>query len=189
MKEARSSRKMFSRFITALALCCVVLSLWLVFEQYRPLPSVIPALLNHEKVETLSSISNTTSKEDSAKVISQEDSSSGTSQEDSSSVTSQKDSASVISHVRNETLGVCAIWPFHISSWFYDGWTYCIQFEKVFVINLKERGDKLDAITLAASLTGIKLDVMEGARGEDVSNKSIPAHDGPDVFISTNGRD
>ena len=100
---------MVSRFITALALCCVALSLWLVFEQYRPLPSLIPALLNHENVEPLSSISNTTSKEDSAKVISQEASSTVTSQEDSSSVISQKDSASVISHVRNETLGVCAI--------------------------------------------------------------------------------
>lgn len=100
---------MFSKFISALALCCVVLSLWLVFEQYRPLPAPTPSLLNHENVEPLSSISNTTGKEDSASVISQEDSSSVISQEDSSGVISQKDSASVISHVRNETLGVCAI--------------------------------------------------------------------------------
>ena len=118
---------MFSRFITALALCCVVLSLWLVFDQYRPLPSLIPALLNHENVEPFSLVSNRTSKEDSASAASQEksasatsqedsasvtspeDSSSVTSQEDSASVTSQEDSARVISHVRNETLGVCAI--------------------------------------------------------------------------------
>ena len=41
----------------------------------------------------------------------------------------------------------------------------------------------MDAIILAASLTGITLDVVEGVKGEEVSNKSIPAHDGPDVLF------
>lgn len=139
MNEAVSRRKMFTKFFTGLALCCILLSLWLVFEQNH-----LPTVLGHKIIDPLNSISN---------------------------ATREGESANVISHVRNETLG----------------------FEKVFVINLKERGDKLDAITLAASLTGITLDVMEGARGEDVSNKSIPAHDGPDAkwkgaaFLGTAG--
>lgn len=66
MNEGMSRPKMFTKFITGLALCCVVLSLWLVFEQYHPLPP----LINHENIDPLNSISNKTSIEDSASVIS-----------------------------------------------------------------------------------------------------------------------
>ena len=49
--------------------------------------------------------------------------------------------------------------------------------KKIFALNLKERGDKLEAITLAASLTGITLDILNAVRGEQVSNKLLPWHD------------
>jgi GR25 family glycosyltransferase involved in LPS biosynthesis len=50
----------------------------------------------------------------------------------------------------------------------------------VFVINLKDRHDKLDAVQLAASLTGIHVDVIEGVRGADISNKALPPKGVPD---------
>lgn len=56
-----------------------------------------------------------------------------------------------------------------------------MQFGKVFVINLKERTDKLDAIQMAASLTDFQLDVIEGVRGTEISNKSMPTNGVPDV--------
>ena len=56
----------------------------------------------------------------------------------------------------------------------------------MFVINLKDRTDKLDAIQLAASLTGFNLDVIEGVRGTEVSNKSMPPHGVPDVSVHDN---
>ena len=51
----------------------------------------------------------------------------------------------------------------------------------MFVINLKDRTDKLDSIQLAASLTGFNLDVIEGVRGTEISNKSMPPNGVPDV--------
>ncbi|KAL8840991.1 MAG: hypothetical protein Q9205_003541 [Flavoplaca limonia] len=51
------------------------------------------------------------------------------------------------------------------------------QFERVFVINLRERYDKLDAFTLAASLTGFSYDVIEGVKGTTIVNKTLPSLD------------
>lgn len=51
------------------------------------------------------------------------------------------------------------------------------------MINLKDRTDKLDAIQLAASLTGFNLDVIEGVRGIEISNKSMPPNGVPHVSI------
>lgn len=51
----------------------------------------------------------------------------------------------------------------------------------MFVINLKDRTDKLDSIQLSASLTGFNLDVIEGVRGTEISNKSMPPNGVPDV--------
>ena len=57
-----------------------------------------------------------------------------------------------------------------------------MQFQNVFVINLPERPDKLDQFALVTSLTGITADVIEGVKGKDVVNKSLPALEGlPDV--------
>ncbi|KAL8636984.1 MAG: hypothetical protein Q9228_005695 [Teloschistes exilis] len=50
-----------------------------------------------------------------------------------------------------------------------------LGFERVFVINLPERYDKLDAFSLAASLTGFKHDVVEGIKGATVVNKTLPS--------------
>lgn len=50
----------------------------------------------------------------------------------------------------------------------------------MFVINLKERTDKLDSITLAASLTGFHLDVLEGVKGVDMIAKALPAEGVPE---------
>lgn len=40
---------------------------------------------------------------------------------------------------------------------------------------MKERTDKLDAVTLAASLTGFHVDAIEGVIGADISNRTLPA--------------
>ncbi|KAL8725454.1 MAG: hypothetical protein Q9166_007348 [cf. Caloplaca sp. 2 TL-2023] len=52
-----------------------------------------------------------------------------------------------------------------------------LGFERVFVINLPERYDKLDAFSLASSLTGFTHDVIEGIKGETVTNKTLPTLD------------
>ncbi|KAL6720928.1 hypothetical protein ACLMJK_000027 [Lecanora helva] len=53
-----------------------------------------------------------------------------------------------------------------------------LGFEKVFVVNLPSRPDKLDAFALISSLTGFKVDVIDGVLGQEVLNKSLPALEG-----------
>lgn len=48
------------------------------------------------------------------------------------------------------------------------------QFQKTFTINLPSRSDKLDAIRVAADLTGFDLDVIEGVNGDDLPDKALP---------------
>ncbi|KAL8684951.1 MAG: hypothetical protein Q9218_008058 [Villophora microphyllina] len=50
-----------------------------------------------------------------------------------------------------------------------------LGFERVFVINLPERYDKLDAFSLASSLTGFRHDVIEGIKGSTIVNKTLPS--------------
>ncbi|KAI4157017.1 MAG: hypothetical protein L6R39_000833 [Caloplaca ligustica] len=50
-----------------------------------------------------------------------------------------------------------------------------LGFERVFVINLPERHDKLDAFSLVASLTGFTFDIIEGIKGLTVVNKTLPS--------------
>ncbi|KAL8998075.1 MAG: hypothetical protein Q9188_006172 [Gyalolechia gomerana] len=50
-----------------------------------------------------------------------------------------------------------------------------LGFESVFVLNLPERHDKLDAFSVAASLTGFTHHVIQGIKGQDVVNKSLPS--------------
>lgn len=52
------------------------------------------------------------------------------------------------------------------------------QFEKVFLLNLPERTDKLDMFTLASSVTGFTFDVIEGVKGQGLNNKSLPSLNG-----------
>ncbi|KAL8728881.1 MAG: hypothetical protein Q9166_005121 [cf. Caloplaca sp. 2 TL-2023] len=49
-----------------------------------------------------------------------------------------------------------------------------LGFEKVYVINLPKRTDKLDAIRLSASITGFNFDVIAGQNGADMSPKALP---------------
>lgn len=47
---------------------------------------------------------------------------------------------------------------------------------------MKDRTDKLDAVAMAASLTGFHVDVIEGVLGMEVSNRSIPIEGVPKVW-------
>ncbi|KAI0895039.1 glycosyltransferase family 25 protein [Annulohypoxylon nitens] len=58
----------------------------------------------------------------------------------------------VINQVTNETLG----------------------FENIFVVGLPERTDKRDAIALATSLTGFRVEWVDGVRGETIPDKAVP---------------
>ncbi|KAB5526260.1 glycosyltransferase family 25 protein [Coniochaeta sp. 2T2.1] len=49
-----------------------------------------------------------------------------------------------------------------------------LGFSKIFVVGLPERSDKRDALTLASSLTGFKLDWIPGVRGESIPDKAVP---------------
>ncbi|KAK7994531.1 family 25 glycosyltransferase [Apiospora marii] len=49
-----------------------------------------------------------------------------------------------------------------------------LGFQKVFVVNLPERTDKRDALSLVSTLTGIKLDWVRALRGVDVPDKALP---------------
>lgn len=49
-----------------------------------------------------------------------------------------------------------------------------LGFQKVFAIGLPERSDKRDALTLISSLTGFKIDWVDGIRGETVVDKAVP---------------
>ncbi|KAK8850952.1 glycosyltransferase family 25 protein [Apiospora arundinis] len=49
-----------------------------------------------------------------------------------------------------------------------------LGFQKVFVVNLPDRTDKRDALSLVGTLTGIKLDWVRALRGVDVPDKALP---------------
>ncbi|KAL2072427.1 hypothetical protein VTL71DRAFT_11770 [Oculimacula yallundae] len=49
-----------------------------------------------------------------------------------------------------------------------------LGFQKVFAVGLPERSDKRDALALISSLTGFKIDWIEGVRGEMVVDKALP---------------
>ncbi|EGO54786.1 hypothetical protein NEUTE1DRAFT_118315 [Neurospora tetrasperma FGSC 2508] len=51
------------------------------------------------------------------------------------------------------------------------------QFQKIFVINLPERTDRRDAMTLAAALTNLQITWAKGVPGTDVPDKVIPGED------------
>ena len=50
-----------------------------------------------------------------------------------------------------------------------------LGFEKILLINLPHRSDKLDAFALAAGLTGFQFDVLPAMKGEEVSEQTLPA--------------
>jgi len=52
--------------------------------------------------------------------------------------------------------------------------TEFLQFQEVLVLNLPERTDRRDAMTLAAALTGIDVTWVDGVAGKDVPDKVMP---------------
>lgn len=48
------------------------------------------------------------------------------------------------------------------------------KFQKIFTIGMPSRSDKKDAAILAAHLTGIKLDWIDGVDADTMSPKAIP---------------
>jgi hypothetical protein len=49
-----------------------------------------------------------------------------------------------------------------------------LGFSKVFVVGLPERSDKRDAIALTSSLTGFRVEWVDGVKGESVPDKAVP---------------
>lgn len=49
-----------------------------------------------------------------------------------------------------------------------------LGFQKVYVVNLPERTDKRDALSLIGALTNVKLDWVKAIRGSDVPDKALP---------------
>jgi hypothetical protein len=64
------------------------------------------------------------------------------------------------------------VWPLYLEESRLN--CYVLQFSRVLVVALPERSDKKDAISMAASLTGIKFDWVDGVNGELVQQKAIP---------------
>ena len=48
------------------------------------------------------------------------------------------------------------------------------QFQEIFVVNLPERTDRRDAMTLMGAASGLGLTFVDGVRGGDVLEKTIP---------------
>ncbi|MCJ1394597.1 hypothetical protein MMC18_007477 [Xylographa bjoerkii] len=49
-----------------------------------------------------------------------------------------------------------------------------LGFEKILVLNMPERSDKRDALSLAASLTNLKFDYVDGVLGKNIPSKALP---------------
>ncbi|KAM3438609.1 hypothetical protein MY4824_003148 [Beauveria thailandica] len=49
-----------------------------------------------------------------------------------------------------------------------------LGFEKIFVVSLPERTDRRDGLTLQAALSNLKVDFMDGVKGEHIAEKAIP---------------
>ncbi|KAL4773745.1 hypothetical protein BDW60DRAFT_184387 [Aspergillus nidulans var. acristatus] len=57
-----------------------------------------------------------------------------------------------------------------------------LGFQHIYAIGLKERTDKHDSLTLAASATGMNVEWLEGVRPGDVSEKALPqGMDNPEI--------
>ncbi|KAL6706778.1 hypothetical protein ACN47E_005114 [Coniothyrium glycines] len=52
-----------------------------------------------------------------------------------------------------------------------------LGFQKIFVLNLPDRTDRRDAMTLSAALTNIKLEYINGVTGESINQKAYPPPD------------
>lgn len=48
------------------------------------------------------------------------------------------------------------------------------QFQKLLVINMPERTDRRDAVSLAAAVSNMKVEFLMGVRGESVPEDALP---------------
>lgn len=55
-----------------------------------------------------------------------------------------------------------------------DVFNSTLGFQEVFVISLKQRADRQDAITVQASVTNLKFTLVDAARGDDISTLVLP---------------
>jgi hypothetical protein len=78
----------------------------------------------------------------------------------------------VYENTKNATLGVsCSVHGMHSLLVL----TCVLQFERLFMLNMPERSDKRDAAALAASLTGLKLEYIDGVNGATIPDKALPS--------------
>lgn len=52
-----------------------------------------------------------------------------------------------------------------------------MQFEKLFVINLPERSDHRDALSLMGAVSDIKFDYVDAVKGETIPDRALPIGD------------
>ena len=71
-----------------------------------------------------------------------------------------------------------------ISSWLSDLhltdhiMSHPFQFQKIFVLNFRDRPDKLDGFSSAAAATDITAETMPAIRGQDIADDTLPSTDG-----------
>jgi len=75
------------------------------------------------------------------------------------------------SDIQNSTLGVSPP-PDHLSP--FADWPLSQKFEKLFILNLPSRPDKRDAFVLTASISGFKVEIIDGVDGATVPDKALP---------------
>lgn len=71
--------------------------------------------------------------------------------------------------IQNSTLGVST----HFTAWS----RHCIdlnQFQKIFILSMPNRSDKRDGLTLAAFVTGLVVEYIDGVDGTAISQKAYP---------------
>jgi hypothetical protein len=50
-----------------------------------------------------------------------------------------------------------------------------LKFQHIYAIGLKERTDKRDFLTVAASVTGFKVEWLDGVLSQNLQQKSLPS--------------
>jgi len=91
----------------------------------------------------------------------------------------EKTSSSLENDINNKTLGVRITRP-------SDGLLLThsrSQFQQILVVNMPERIYQRDSMILAAALSGISVDFVDGVRGEAVTGREIPPDSDPRKFL------
>jgi len=62
-----------------------------------------------------------------------------------------------------------------------------LQFQKLLVINMPERTDRRDAVTLAAGVSNMQVEFVMGVRGESVPEEALPPGGSTDSVKQSKG--